>query len=310
MRFVPTRVSRPNTAGIMAVVFLGYVGCTINPETGRQQLLLISPIEEVRLGEQATPKFIRDNGGQIPSESVQDYIDRIGQSIAAQTSRPDLPWSFHALDSSDLNAFALPGGKVLITRGLLEELDNEAQLAGVLGHEIGHVTAKHVADRMTHGLLLQLAGVGLGAVANANDEDWLRVLGVGTQLGGTIYLLKFSRDQEIEADRLAVKYLEALAYNPVAQVQVLKILSEASSSPRTPELLSTHPYPKTRLRAMTNLIRRQFPHAEDQSTYHFGSDAYHTHVLDPLEQMPAPRHVSQVFPCASRPNLRLARAPH
>ena len=131
----------------------------------------------------------------------------------------------------------------------------------------------------------------LRLAAEQTDEDWLRVLGVGAQVGGTVYLLKFGRDQELQADQLGVRYMSRLGYNPVAQLQVMEVLQSASAGgSRAMEFLSTHPLPQTRIDRLEKLIRKKYPDHDDPAAYRFHFDRYHKMVLDQLAELPPPRH--------------------
>jgi predicted Zn-dependent protease len=264
----------------------GLTGCATNPATGESQIQYLSAQEEVRIGEEAAPQFVDQYGGEVPSEPVRRYVSNLGQQLAQVSERPDLPWEFHVLNSPVINAFALPGGKVFITRGLLSKMTNEAQLAGVLGHEVGHVTAKHINDRMVSQLTIQLAALGLGVAGEVTDEDWLKILGVGTSVGGGVFLLKFSRDDENQADKLGIRYMTALGYNPRGQVQVMNILKEASGGGGGPEFLATHPLPQTRIEKLTDYIAENFPAADQSEQYRYGEQAFEQNVLAPLRDLP------------------------
>jgi predicted Zn-dependent protease len=274
---------------LAAVISLAGTGCVTNPATGKKSFILISPEQEISLGAEAQPQFIKDYGGEVPSPPVLEYVRNIGKQLAAVSERPDQPWEFHVLDSNVINAFALPGGKVFITRGLLSKLEDEAQLAGVLGHECGHVCARHTAQRMSQALVVQGVATGFGVVGEISNKDYLRVLGVGAQAGGTVYLLKFSRDEESEADALGVRYMTKLGYNPVAQIRVMEILKREAGSGSTPEFLATHPYPDTRIARLNKLIKKQYPDYDDFNKYHLYPDRFKTSVLTELAKLPAPR---------------------
>src|SRR5690606_33049388 len=141
----------------------------------------------------------------------------------------------------------------------------KAQLAGVLGHEIGHVTGKHINDRMSQAMVLQGVVAGIGVAGEVSDEDWLSILGVGTQAVGSGYLLKFGRDQESESGSLGLRYMVALGYNPMGQVQVMDILKAASgaSGSKLEEFFSTHPMPQTRIRRLEKEILQKYPGTDD-----------------------------------------------
>jgi len=275
------------TAWTLMVV--GCPGCSTNPATGRTQINILSQNREITLSRQAQAGFVDSYGGQIPSPQIQQYVASIGQRLAAVSERPGLPWAFRVVDSSVVNAFALPGGQVFVTRGLLAKLDNEAQLAGVLGHEIGHVTAQHIGQQMTQQLLLQTAVIGVNLATEHSDHDWLRVLGIGAQAGGAVYLLKFGRDQEIEADTLGLRYMARVGYSPIGQLQVMQILEESSSQQTNqPKILLTHPLPETRRRHLEKHIREYYPDHQDPSHYRFNFDAFQAAVLDPIKTLDPP----------------------
>jgi len=273
---------------------LGTAGCSTNPATGEQQINFISTDRAVSLGEEAAPKFLKQYGGPIPSERVQQVVEDLGQKMAAKSERPDLPWEFNAVNSSQVNAFALPGGKIFITRGLMAKFENMAQLAGVIGHEIGHVTAEHIGQRMSRQLGINLGTALLGAAAQTSDETWLQALGIGAQAGGTLYLLSFSRDQEYQSDMLGLRYMTAIGYNPLGQLQVMRVLKQAGGGGAGIEMLSTHPLPQSRIETLKDIIREKYPNAIDEKQtgkYRFGRDEYQNQVLAELKTLPPAKDV-------------------
>lgn len=279
---------------ILAVVVGGGAwmlpSCSTNPATGRMQFNLISEDHEISLGMQAAPQFLQEYGGPVQQQQVIRHVRQMGQKLAASSERPHLPWEFHVPNSDVINAFALPGGKVFVTRGMLARMENDAQLAGVLGHEIGHVTAQHVNQRMSQALVVAGVATGLGAAGAATDRDYLTVLGAGAGAAGGVYLLKFGRDQESEADALGVRYMTQHGYNPWGQVQVMQILQREMGDGRGgPEFLSTHPYPETRIERLTKLIHEQYPQASQRGALTFDQESYVRNVLEPLKALPAPR---------------------
>jgi len=266
------------------------VGCSVNPATGRKQFNMMSESEEITIGNDAAPEFVESYGNELPSGKIVNYVRDIGHDLALASERTHLPWEFHVVDSATVNAFALPGGKIFITRGLLELMDNEAQLAGVLGHEIGHVTAQHIGQQMTQAMVITGIGIAIGVVGQQSDEDWLKVLGVGTSVGGSLYLLSFSRDQETQADELGVRYMTRLGYSPMGQLQVMKILYEQSkgSGNKFSEMLSTHPLPQTRIDHLEKHIQSHYPDHVDYNQYH--EQRFQRTVVKELEKLPPPRH--------------------
>ncbi len=278
---------------LLAVLVLPVAGCVTNPETGKPQWIVLEEDKEIELGKEASPKFLKEYGGDIPSPPIREYVSDIGNRLAKSSTRPKLPWEFHVVDSSVINAFALPGGKVFISRAMLEKMDNEAQLAGVLGHEVAHVTARHVNDRMGQRVLVSGVLMGLGVAAQTNDEDWLKVLGVGAGVGGTVYLLSYDRSQEHQADKYGVKYMVKNSYNPKGQVQVMRILAAADTrggGSGQPEFLSTHPYPKSRIAKLKKLIKNKYAKATRDPAYGFHAERFHETVTRNLKNLPPPKH--------------------
>ncbi|QDU71403.1 M48 family metallopeptidase [Mucisphaera calidilacus] len=267
------------------------VGCSTNPATGRAQLNILSESEEISLGREAAPGFLEQYGGSLPDEQIVAHVRQLGQQLAAVSERSQLPWEFHVVDSSVINAFALPGGKVFISRGLLERMTNEAQLAGVLGHEVGHVTAQHIGQQMTQAMGIQIGLIAAGiAIDQATDDAWLATLGlVGGELGAGMYLLKYGRDQEHQADELGLRYMTRLGYDPLGQVQVMRILKDASGGGGGIEMLSTHPLPESRIERLVEMIAERYPGSET-SAYGFGEARFRREVLDRLEALPPARH--------------------
>ena len=267
-------------------------GCQRNAATGDLQFSGLSQQQAVKLGEEAEPQFLQQNGGEVPDAGVRAYVTSIGKKLAAKSEEPRLPWEFHVLDSAQINAFALPGGKVFMSRGLMQRMTNEAQLAGVLGHEIGHVTADHVGQRMARAQAAAVLGAGLGVVGEATDKDWLRILGVGTGVGSGVYLLQFSRGNELQSDELGVRYMHRLGYNPWGQVQVMEILKEASGGGGgglLQEFLATHPLPETRIEDLEELIKDKYPKQRRDGDGFF-EDRFREKALVPLSKLPPPRH--------------------
>lgn len=182
--------------------------CSTNPVTGDRQMTgLMPPEKEAAIGAQQHPEMLKEFGGRYEDAKVQAYVDRLGQALAAKTEIPGTRYTFTVLDSPIVNAFALPGGYVYVSRGLMALADSEAELAGVVGHEIGHVTARHSADRYGRGVLAQggamLAGIFLGQGA-----------GQLAQQGAQAALASFSRGQELQADNLGIRYMTAAGYDP------------------------------------------------------------------------------------------------
>jgi predicted Zn-dependent protease len=236
----------------LATFSLAVTGCSTNLATGERHLNLVSESQEIAMGKEydvQTQAAI----GVYDNAEVQKYIQQLGTSIAAKTERPNLPWTFRVVDDPVVNAFALPGGFIYVTRGLLAHMNNEAQLTGVVAHEIGHVTARHSVNNMSNQMLAQL-GLGIGMIL-APEE--MQKYGSLASTALSILFLKFSRDDETQADALAVRYMARVEKDPHELIQVMKLLervSEASGGGRIPEWLSTHPSPPTRAQDITSQI--------------------------------------------------------
>jgi predicted Zn-dependent protease len=226
-----------------AAVALGLgSGCAVNPATGKHQINLVSPSREISMGEEADPAIIAEYG-LYGDAAVQSYVDSIGQKLGRVSHLPTLKWHFRVLDSPVVNAFAIPGGYVYITRGIMAYVGSEAQLAGVIGHEIGHVTARHSAQQMTQ---QQIAGIGL--LAGAIFVDAFRPYSGLAQQGLGLLFLKYSRDHETQADELGITYAARAGYDPrtiPATYATLKRISERTGD-MLPNFLSTHPDPGDR----------------------------------------------------------------
>jgi predicted Zn-dependent protease len=200
-----------------------------NPATGEMEYTTLSPEQEKQIGEQQHPLILQQFGGEYPDPELQAYVDRIGNELAAASDLPDTEFTFTLLDSDVPNAFALPGGYVYITRGLLALAENEAEIAGVLGHEIGHVTGRHAAQRQTRATGAGLAAT-LGTIAAAifGGEMAGQLARQAAGLGAQAYVASYSREQELEADQLGIRYLAGAGYEPRAMASFLEKLDEQS----------------------------------------------------------------------------------
>jgi predicted Zn-dependent protease len=228
-------------AGAFAATLLA-PGCAVNPATGKHEISLVSEGQEISLGKESDVG-VQAEFGLYDNPVLAAYVERVGQKLAAASERPDLEWHFRVLDSPVVNAFALPGGYIYVTRGILAVLNSEAQLAGVLGHEIGHVTARHGARQMTR---QQIAGVGLGLGVGI-IKGLGRYSGLAEQGLGLLFL-KYSRGDETQADELGVRYATRAGYDPreiPATYDALKQMAEKGGQ-SLPGFLSTHPDPGQR----------------------------------------------------------------
>lgn len=221
----------------VVVLSLAVAACATNPVTGKRQLALISEAQELEIGKSAAAE-VRSTIGVIDNPELQAYVQRVGLELAQSSQRPTLPWSFQVVDDPTPNAFALPGGYIFITRGLLSLMNSEAELASVLGHEIGHVTARHSVTQISRQQLAQL-GLGLGGIFFPEAQPLGDALGAGLSL----LFLKHGRDAERQADRLGFDYALTEGYAVREMIDVFAALERAGDDQRSalPTWLTTHP---------------------------------------------------------------------
>ena len=241
------------------VAFAG-TGCSTNPVTGRDQLLLVSDQQLAQLGQQTWQALLADAPVQAPDTGTTKELREIGDRVvnAAGQNLPPADWDYRVFEQDQINAFVMPGGKVGFYDGILDIMDNESQVATVMGHEVGHVAGRHAAERYSQRLA---AGMAVTATSIALDQADVSfagqigaVLGVGLQFG---VLLPYSRQHEIEADRLGVRYMAAAGYDPRESLSFWEKMTDLGDKrQKPPEFLSTHPSDETRIRVLSEEIRR------------------------------------------------------
>ena len=250
--------------GLLFTIFalLNYWGnVSENVVTGEKQRIQISPRQEVVLGIQSIEQIFRQHGGLYPNRSLQAYVDRVGENLIEKSSasKSPYPFKFHLLrDNVTINAFALPGGQIFITTALLTRLNSEAQLAGVLGHEIGHVVARHAAEHLAK-QQLGIALVNAVGLATSDRPENGRQAAILAQAVNEILTLKYSRDDELESDILGFRFMVEAGYNPIGLVEVMNILASAGSDSQLPEFFRTHPNPKNRIARLKQMIAKNYP---------------------------------------------------
>ena len=281
---------------LVGVMLVGLGGCTTNPATGKRSFTLYSWEEEKQMGASAAAGLADQFGGEVQAAIPSAYVDEVGMRLVqgVEEGVPPLDWEFTLLNSDVINAFALPGGKIFLTRGLAERLTDEAEMAGVIGHEIGHVTARHGNQRISKqlGFNVVLASAAIAVGASDSDSDvkkYGQIAVPGLAIGGNLVLLKYGRDDESEADMLGMRYMERAGYDPSGQLRVMEVLQAASGGPRTIEWLATHPFPETRIERISQILDMQYPNAGDSSVYTINSVEYQDRMLGPLNKLgPAP----------------------
>jgi predicted Zn-dependent protease len=255
--------------GALVIALIGlviYMSQTqVNPVTGKKQHVAMSVDQEMALGLQAAPQMAAQMGGDVtPREDPRAaLVDEVGRRLVLNSEAKKSPYvenfHFHLLrDPKTVNAFALPGGQVFITEGLLDRMDNEAQLAGVLGHEIGHVVNRHAAQQMAKGQLGQILTVAVGVGAGGRDDRGRNAQLVAAMVN-QMSQLRFSRGDESESDHYGLKYMSEAGYDPSAMLDVMKILKKASGDRQPPEFLATHPLPDTRLDEIRAELKEMYP---------------------------------------------------
>lgn len=241
------------TVGLAAALTVSGCSQTVNPATGRSEFTTISTEQEAKLGAQEHPKILKQFGGAYTEGGVDRYVEALGQRLAANSELAGQRFTFTVLDDPVVNAFALPGGFIYVTRGMLALIEDEAQLAGVVGHEIGHVTGRHAAQRQTRSTVAGLGALAatLGAAALGVGGDAVRGIGQLTQVAAKGTVASFSREQELEADRLGVRYISRAGYDPFAHAEILdnmqrqvalaKKLKGRTDDPNRVSFFDTHP---------------------------------------------------------------------
>jgi predicted Zn-dependent protease len=236
-----------------------------NEVTGKRQSIAMSVDREKALGLQAAPEMAAKMGGRIDPERSRAarMVEEVGQRIVSRSDAGKSAYAdnfrFSLLnDSETINAFALPGGPVFITLGLYEKLDTEAQLAGVLGHEIGHVVGRHAAEHLAKSQLGQSIATAVG-VGASDERGRGRSAMIMAQMVDQMFQLRFTRTDESEADTLGLEYMAQAGYDPSGMLDVMNVLKEAAKGNRQPEFLSSHPLPETRIQAIKDYLEKNYP---------------------------------------------------
>lgn len=247
-----------SAAGLLA-------GCATNPVTGKSQLMMVSEEQEIGIDRQYSPQQFSSDYGVVEDTSLNSYINRTGKKLAAKTHRPHMPYSFQCVNAVYVNAYAFPGGSIAITRGILLKLDDEAELAALLGHELGHVNARHTAEHMSKGMLTQIfvtaGSAALGAGYGRAAADIANQLGA---IGAGALLASYSRDNEREADALGMEYMVRSQYSPEGMVELMNMLKDLSK--HTPSwanlLFATHPMSNERYDTAVRTAETQYASAK------------------------------------------------
>ncbi|MDH3222536.1 MAG: M48 family metalloprotease [Gemmatimonadota bacterium] len=258
-----TVVNRRAPLVTVALALVAWVtACAVNPATGEREISLVSESQEIAMGQQSDPVITAQMGGEYDDPELRARVSELGMSLARVAERPDLPWTFRVLDDDLINAFALPGGFIYVTRGILSYMNSEAELVGVLGHEVGHVTARHTASRMTR----QQLGM-IGVIGGAIFSETVRNNAGAALQGLQLLMLRYSREDESQSDALGYRYMTRINYHPQGISEVMAMLQSTSPSAEEmgiPTWLLSHPDPGNRIEANERRLARD---AEAGETY-------------------------------------------
>ena len=244
-----------------ALATVGWVaGCAVNPVTGEHQLMLVSEKQEIDLDRQNSPHQFSADYGPVLDNQLNAYLDRTGRRLAALSHRPQMPYSFRAVNANYINAYAFPGGSIAATRGILLKMENEAGLAALLGHELGHVNARHTAAVMSKGQLTNLVLGGVAAAAGAGNSSYGKLAAQLGMLGSGVLLASYSRDNERQADALGMEYMVKAGYGPDGMVGLMDILNNMSKGHQSAAelLFATHPMSSERYRTAVKTARSAY----------------------------------------------------
>lgn len=256
------KVSALASAGLL-------VGCAVNPVTGQKQMMLVSEGWEIQVDKQNSPHQFSADYGALQDQALNRYIQQVGGSMVPHTHRPQMPYSFHGVNATYVNAYAFPGGSIAATRGVLLSLESEAALSALLGHELGHVNARHTAQQASKGMVAQAIVGGIGAVAGSKGQFYGQLASQLGMLGAGALLASYSRDMEREADHLGMTYMVKNGYGAEGMVQLMTMLSglHKENSTAVSLLFATHPMSQERYDTAVALANSEFSGAKGKPLY-------------------------------------------
>ena len=269
-RYHMTRISRREFLNILALSTAGFVaGCASNPVTGETQLMLVSESEEIQMDRAYSPQQLSSDYGAIQDRGVADYIQSVGNAMKPVTHRPHMPYRFHVVNATYVNAYAFPGGTIACTRGILLGLDNEAELAALIGHELGHVNARHTAEIMSKSKLTSALVGGVGMIVGSYNPKYGGIAAQLGMLGSGALLASYSRDNERQADALGMQYMVKAGYSPEGMVGLMDMLQRMSKHKmNAAELLfATHPMSDERYKAAVSSAGKKHGKAASNPVY-------------------------------------------
>lgn len=267
-------------------------GCAVDPVTGQQQLMLMNRDQEIAVDKQQSPFQFSSDYGITQDASLNHYVSQVGQNMLPKVHRQDMPYNFHCVNATYVNAYAFPGGSIAATRGILLELDNEAELAALLGHELGHVNARHAAEQQTKGQISAMLISGLSVLASTQGAGMGELTQQLGALGQGLFLAKYSRNNEREADALGHQYMTGAHYNSKGFVGLMEILDamHKSQSNSVQMLFATHPMSRERL---DMAIQRDSGEYKATHDYPLNRDRYMDHTASLRQQEKAIRKMQE-----------------
>lgn len=242
-------LNRRDFLRLSSLAAAGYLfGCATDPVTGKKQFMLVSEDTEIQIDHQYSPLQFSADFGEVQDSQLNSYVSQVGNQMATASHRPHMPYSFRVVNATYVNAYAFPGGSIAATRGIMLELDNEAELASLLGHELGHVNARHAAEQMSKGQLTQALAGGISALAGTQSAALGDLAGQLGQIGAGALLASYSRDNEREADALGMQYMVGAGYGSQGFVGLMEMLNSMSKHKSTTVdlLFATHPMSQER----------------------------------------------------------------
>lgn len=272
VRYIQTEygITRRKFLWVTSTSAAGFLlGCAANPVTGKSQLMLVSEDQEIEIDRQNSPYQFSTDYGSIQDKNLNNYINQTGKKISALTHRPHMPYSFRGVNAAYVNAYAFPGGSIAATRGILIELRNEAELSALLGHEMGHVNARHTAEQMSKGMLTNALVGGIATIAGTQSAGLGSLASQLGMLGAGALLAHYSRDNERQADALGLEYMVKAGYNPNGFVGLMDMLRSTSQhEPSAIELMfSTHPMSDERYSTAVKTVQTKYRHAKNLPFY-------------------------------------------
>jgi predicted Zn-dependent protease len=269
-KFAFNDLSRREFINMCALSTAGFlVGCASNPVTGKSQLMLVSEQEEIQMDKMYSPQQLSSDFGATQDKAMARYIQSIGRRMAPLTHRPKMPYQFYVVNATYVNAYAFPGGTIACTRGILLSLENEAELAALIGHELGHVNARHTAEIMSKNKLTSALVGGVGMIVGSYNANYGGIAAQLGMLGSGALLASYSRDNERQADDLGMKYMVKGGYSPEGMVGLMDMLQDMSKHKMSAAqlLFSTHPMSDERHKTALKTARKKYKKAKGNPVF-------------------------------------------